>query len=309
MKEIILTIYTPTYNRGEILPILYESLCKQTVFDFVWLVVDDGSTDKTRELVELWSANSPFKIIYRYKENGGVHTARQLAYDVIDTELNVGIDSDDYVLPHFVENILENWNKRDNKACIGIIQPTMKEDGSITGNSFPDIRYATWQDLHYRYGCNSDQTIIIKTDVIRRTERFPQFDGENLVGEGYKWIQLPDVPFMLVNHSETVINYLDSGYTMHARQNMIKNAHGEQANANMHMKMLHYKKPLLKSVVKYIICSKSIKDRRFIKNSFRPILTMILTPIGIIGYYVYKRKFLRNTDIGTLQKEVEKKSS
>lgn len=302
MEHIILTIYTPTYNREETLPILYESLCKQTVFDFIWLVVDDGSTDKTRELIEIWSAKSPFKIIYRFKKNGGVHTARQFAYDTIDTELNVGIDSDDYVLPHFVEHILENWHKRDNKDCIGIIQPTMNEDGSITGKRFPNVQYVTWQDLHYKYGCNSDQTIIIRTDIIRKTKRFPQFDGENLVGEGYKWVQLPDDPFMLVNNAETVIKYLESGYTLHARQNMVKNAHGEQANANMHMKMLHYKKPLLKSIIKYIICSKSIQDREFIKKSFRPVLTTILTPIGVIGYYVYRRKFLHNTHIGNFKK-------
>lgn len=50
----MLTIFTPTYNRRHILPRLYDSLCAQTSKDFVWLVVDDGSTDQTFELFEEW---------------------------------------------------------------------------------------------------------------------------------------------------------------------------------------------------------------------------------------------------------------
>ena len=91
-----ITIFTPAYNRAHTLHRTYESLLKQDCKDFVWLIVDDGSTDNTADLVKNWqSADNGFEIRYIYKENGGMHTAHNTAYENIDTELNVCIDSDD----------------------------------------------------------------------------------------------------------------------------------------------------------------------------------------------------------------------
>ena len=92
----ILTIFTPAYNRAHTLPRTYESLCRQSCKDFIWLIVDDGSTDNTAELVRDWqSRDCGFEIRYICKENGGMHTAHNMAYANIHTELNTCIDSDD----------------------------------------------------------------------------------------------------------------------------------------------------------------------------------------------------------------------
>ena len=90
-----LTVFTPAYNRAHTLPRTYESLQKQSCKDFVWLIVDDGSKDQTAKLVKEWQQQEKtFEIRYIYKENGGMHTAHNVAYENIDTELNVCIDSD-----------------------------------------------------------------------------------------------------------------------------------------------------------------------------------------------------------------------
>ena len=92
----LLTVFTPAYNRAHTLPRTYESLCRQDCKDFIWLIIDDGSTDNTSELVKEWmSKDNGFEIRYIYKENGGMHTAHNVAYEHIDTELNTCIDSDD----------------------------------------------------------------------------------------------------------------------------------------------------------------------------------------------------------------------
>ena len=92
----ILTIFTPAYNRAHTLLRTYESLCRQSCKAFIWLVVDDGSTDNTAALVQQWqSRDNGFEIQYIYKENGGMHTAHNVAYANIHTELNTCIDSDD----------------------------------------------------------------------------------------------------------------------------------------------------------------------------------------------------------------------
>ena len=74
----LITIYTPTYNRKNLLPRLYDSLCNQTCKEFVWLVVDDGSTDGSETLINQWKLDSPFQIQYIYKENGGGLTVELL---------------------------------------------------------------------------------------------------------------------------------------------------------------------------------------------------------------------------------------
>ena len=106
-----ITVFTPAYNRAHTLPRTYESLRQQDCKDFVWLVVDDGSSDNTADLVKSWQTqDNGFEIRYLYKENGGMHTAHNAAYDVIDTELNICIDSDDCLADGAVRKIQDKWN-------------------------------------------------------------------------------------------------------------------------------------------------------------------------------------------------------
>ena len=93
-NEVVITIFTPAYNRAYTIHKCYESLKRQTSKNFKWLVVDDGSTDNTRELILKWKEEADFEINYIYKKNGGMHTAHNTAYENIDTELNVCIDSE-----------------------------------------------------------------------------------------------------------------------------------------------------------------------------------------------------------------------
>lgn len=81
-----LTVFTPAYNRAYTLHKCYESLKMQTNKDFVWLIIDDGSTDNTRELVESWINENIVHITYHYQKNQGMHGAHNTAYELIDTE-------------------------------------------------------------------------------------------------------------------------------------------------------------------------------------------------------------------------------
>ena len=104
MNKPFLTVFTPAYNRAYTLPRTYGSLRSQRNTDFIWLIVDDGSTANTAELVRQWQAEeNGFEIRYIYKENGGMHTAHNTAYAAIDTELNVCIDSDDALAPALIQ--------------------------------------------------------------------------------------------------------------------------------------------------------------------------------------------------------------
>ena len=111
-----LTVFTPAYNRADLLVRCYESMKRQTEQRFVWMIIDDGSTDHTKELVQSWKKEGQgFKLEYYYKENGGLHTAYNEAIAHIETPLCVCIDSDDYMPDDAVEKILKFWNENGSE--------------------------------------------------------------------------------------------------------------------------------------------------------------------------------------------------
>src|SRR5690606_34182947 len=120
-KDKSITVFTTTYNRAYILPQLYESLLQQTSNDFVWLIIDDGSSDNTKKIVQKWIEEDRLEITYVYKENGGMHTGHNVAYSHISTELNICIDSDDYMPQNAVEIIVEFWRAHQDERYAGIL--------------------------------------------------------------------------------------------------------------------------------------------------------------------------------------------
>ena len=133
-----LTVFTPAYNRAHTLSRTYASLLRQDCKDFVWLIVDDGSSDNTAEQVQSWQQkDNGFEIRYLYKENGGMHTAHNMAYEVIDTELNVCIDSDDCLADGAVKKILDKWCAVKDLGYAGIIGLDADLEGNLIGMGFP----------------------------------------------------------------------------------------------------------------------------------------------------------------------------
>src|SRR5690606_23015806 len=124
---------TTTYNRAYTLHKLYESLKRQTSKDFCWLIVDDGSQDNTEDLVKIWQDESIVPINYIYQENKGMLGGHNTAYDNITTELNVCIDSDDYMPDNAIERILTLWKENGSDSLAGMVGLDAYEDGEIIG--------------------------------------------------------------------------------------------------------------------------------------------------------------------------------
>ena len=104
-----LTIFTPTYNRMELLKNLYSSLKNQTNKNFIWFIVDDGSTDNTKQLVNELKNEAVLNISYVKKENGGKNTAMDYAHSNCETEFIACVDSDDYLTENAVEEIYKDF--------------------------------------------------------------------------------------------------------------------------------------------------------------------------------------------------------
>lgn len=157
MEKKTLTVFTPAYNRAHTIIRTYESLCRQTCKDFCWLVVDDGSSDNTRELVEGWIKENKIPIRYIYQQNQGMHGAHNTAYRNIDTELNTCIDSDDYMPDDAVEKIVSFWECHSSDTYAGIIGLDRADKGGIIGTRFPIGMTETTVSGFYQAGGTGDK--------------------------------------------------------------------------------------------------------------------------------------------------------
>ena len=157
----MLYIVTPTYNRAKELCILYKTLKSQTCLDFKWLVVDDGSTDETPLLIAKFQEDSCFAIDYLKKDNGGKHTAYNLALDYMSKiDCHIVVDSDDWLAMDAVEKILQDLEKTSNKE-IGIVYPKYGRDSSPQWLS-DNVKYVSIPDIKLKYGLSIETAIVIK---------------------------------------------------------------------------------------------------------------------------------------------------
>ena len=101
-----ITVFTPSYNRAYILPQLYNSLVGQTSGDFEWVVVDDGSTDNTSELLSQWEKSTSFTIKWQTQPNQGKHIAINTGVLMASGELFFIVDSDDYLTNDAIEKVI-----------------------------------------------------------------------------------------------------------------------------------------------------------------------------------------------------------
>lgn len=113
----MITILTPTYNRAKLLQLCFDSLCAQTDFDFEWLIVDDGSTDNTEEVVNGFLTDK-FPVQYVKKQNGGKHTALNAAHPYINGQYVLILDSDDTLTADAVERIKRAWAGKENDRSV-----------------------------------------------------------------------------------------------------------------------------------------------------------------------------------------------
>ena len=122
MDKKTITVFIPAYNRADILNRGYQALRRQTLKDFIWLIIDDGSTDNTKEVIAKWmQENNGFEIRYIYKKNGGLHTGYNAAIANADTELMMCVDSDDYLPNDAIERIINFWRENGSDKYAGIV--------------------------------------------------------------------------------------------------------------------------------------------------------------------------------------------
>jgi len=184
------TVFTPTFNRAGLLPRVYECLRAQTFRDFEWLIVDDGSTDCTRQLVETWQSAHELDIVYLHQENQGKHVAFNRGVANAHGELLLPLDSDDVCVPIALERLLHWWLDiplRDRQQYSGVTCQCADRTGRVVGTGFPSAVVDSYPtEFLTKLAAAGERWGFCRVDVLRAFP-FPEIPGERFVPEGLVW--------------------------------------------------------------------------------------------------------------------------
>lgn len=301
MDEIRITVFTPTYNRGndKCLGRCYKNLCEQTNKEFIWLIIDDGSSDGTEEYVSSWIEKEAiekngFEIKYIKKKNGGTHTGYNKAFDVCGTELIFCLETDDELLPGAIQKILDEANGKVYEKSIGLIFPAYYiGKGEIIGKPFPKgKRLISYHDCYYKYKDTGDKFFVYKTKKIGRY-RFPEFEGEKLCSTATMLLTLHGC-YKIVDADVYNKSYLEDGYTADSVAiNFAKSPKGFAYFHYIKLGEIGEIKVNIKSAIHYVGCSLLAGQKNIISKSPRKGLTLLLFPLGFV-WFNYLKKIRRN---------------
>lgn len=279
-----LTVFTPAYNRAHTLPRAFEALKKQSDKRFVWLIVDDGSTDNTREVVEVFQKEDcGFKIEYVYKENGGMHTAHNLAYKLIKTELNTCIDSDDTIGDEAVGKILDFWEKNGSDEYAGIVGFDTDFDGNVIGTRFPEDLKKTTLGAYYKNGGSGDKKLVYRTDVVKKFPPYPEYEGEKLVPLGSLYTLIDqDYELLVLDEALCRVEYQPDGSGASIFRQYRQSPKGFAYSRIIRMKYSDSFKERATGAIHYISSCIFAREKHFLKKSPKKLLTVLMIPFGVL---------------------------
>lgn len=285
-KSKLISVFTPTYNRAHTLEALYDSLKAQTFKGFVWLIVDDGSTDGTRALAEKFIAEGAVAIRYHYQPNAGKTQAHNKGVQLTDTLLFVCVDSDDTLVPSALEKIANLWSKPHCSDCIGIIA---RRDVATMKKDIPE--YTTLIDAYRRKYLMGDSMLVYLTNVLKG-QYFPQFKNEKFVPEAWLYDRLDTKGVLrVINEPLYLCKYLEDGYTRGMARLLCANPLGYIAYINQRLK-LHSKslRERFANSTRYVAICIAGRQKSIVRNAVYPLTCAIAYLPGLLFYLLRYRK-------------------
>lgn len=284
-------IFTPTYNRGYILDRLYSSLCGQTNNDFHWLIVDDGSTDNTCDLVQRWMQEGQINISYIKTKNQGKPRAINEAVSLCEDELFFVVDSDDYIVQTAIDEIIKYWSayKNDDKIA-GIVALKGYTETRPLGTEMPKgLKTTKIWDLYERHHFKGDISLIHRTDILKHYP-YNVADGEKFIAETSVYYAIDDSYDMAVYpHILTICEYLDDGLS----KNFVSNAKENPIGYYRHKKDCAARSTTLlgklRETTLYLVGCKLAGKQNAVKESPSPLIATICSaPAYLLEKTVFK---------------------
>lgn len=282
-----LTVITTTYNRAYCLHQVYESLLRQKTELLSWMIIDDGSTDDTKTLVDSWISENKLSIEYYYKKNGGMHTARNLAYELVETELNVIIDSDDWVVDGAIEQIVDFWGENKSDCYAGIIAKNITQDGKNISTALPQgVKSSTMTDMNSRHKVRGDVKRIFRSELTKRYP-YPEFENEKFYPASYKFRMIDlDYEMLIMDTDVCVVDYNENSMTYDKFAQYKSCCNGFAHYRNEMVKILKSPKYIIRHMIHYIAECNFAKKSKIICCSAKPFYALLCYVPGYL-YYLY----------------------
>ena len=286
------TVFTPTFNRAHTLPRAYASLCGQTVTDFDWVIVDDGSSDETKRLVAGWIATAPFPIVYDWLPHRGKMSALNRGMEIARGERFVVLDSDDALLPGALETLDRAWRSipQDRRERFsGVDGLSVDAAGRVVGDEFPssplDIGFA---DLKFRLGVSGEKCGFTLTELVRG-QRFPDLEGVEYMPEGVLWYRIERGYLRRCINEPVRIYYADAGARVMAPLSPATHARGHALWHGLALDEIipfrHAPREFLRSAVHYVRFSLHAGTKPAIAGRFRNrrarLAVLVCFPAGV----------------------------
>lgn len=290
------TIFTPSYNRAYTLEKLYNDLKNQSFKDFEWLIVDDGSTDNTTELVNKFIDEKILNINYISKRNGGKHTAMNTGAKYANGELFFTVDSDDGLVKGAIEIANKQWDLVGNKSEVcGIVGLCIDEKGNLIGTEMPEDKKITYfTDLYFKYGVKGDKSVVISTEIMRKYP-FPEREEVKFLPESIVLHEISKkYKVICINEPMIIREYLEDGLT----QNILSESSLNGRALEFLYLINHSTYPINKypymwmknyiNLARYSLLSNSKYPREIEKLQDKAMYTMLF-PLGYIKYLKQKK--------------------
>lgn len=274
----LITVFTPSYNRKKELESLYKSLLKQNYKDFEWLIVDDGSTDNTKQYIKRLIKENKININYVYKENGGKQSAYNIGLDNTKGDIFLCIDSDDILQENALENIIKDFKPIEADEKVGgviYIQSYINNQNKIIGSKFPkDNAIENYFDIYHKLRVTGDKLIVLKTPVARKFY-FPIIEGEKFVPEALIFNRISlKYKFKCRNFIAASKEYLEDGYSNKYFELVKKNPLGNM----LYFKELYNLDKSLYNIYGYILFGLygKVKIKNIIKEHQSKLLVILM---------------------------------
>lgn len=243
------TILTPTFNRAQLLSRLFESLNSQTFKDFEWIVVDDGSTDNTKEIFKQFKKNAQFEIKYIYQENGGKHRALNNGLKHANSELTFIVDSDDYLPLNSLEicdRVEKTIPENQKEFFCGICGLDGYDESTFVGTTYKSKGFLDISNLdRAKNNILGDKKEVFYSSVLKRFP-FPEFNGENFLTEALVWnrIAAAGLKLRFFNDIIYIVDYQADGISATHSQQLINSPKGWALFIEEDIKIKRYSFPI-----------------------------------------------------------------
>ncbi len=282
----MLTIFTPTYNRADKLHRVYESLLSQSSHNFEWLIIDDGSTDSTEQVVREFIKQKTIDIHYMKKKNGGKHTAHNLALKLARGEYFFCVDSDDWLAEDAIEEILHFVRDREARFVLAYKKD---EKGKLLSSAFPEgIAQADLFQLNHQYHCTGEFSIIFRTDFARQFP-FPVFEGERFITEAVVYDRMAlATKISLLPKIITICEYQGNGLSNTLNRIMKSNPAGYCLYFMQRIDLLPTLMQRIIAAGKYKCFCIFSKEKKIRYDGAHRILVTLCIPLGFLFWTYYK---------------------